>query len=197
MHCYQFKGGTGTASRRVDTAAGVFSIGVLVQCNCGARSQLMVRGVPVGQEIPLQPQLSGALGRNKEDIDVGSIIIIVATDAPLLPGQLDRLAHRATMGLARTGSSSSNYSGDIFLAFSTANGAATQKPLATLTMFSNDLMSPLFEATAQATEEAILNALVAAETMIGSDGSRSEALPHDRLKAVMQKYNRLNAGSRP
>jgi L-aminopeptidase/D-esterase-like protein len=191
MHCYQFKGGTGTASRRVDTAAGVYTVGVLVQCNCGARNQLMVRGVPVGQEIPLGKELHSQLGRNT-DPDVGSIIIIIATDAPLLPGQLERLARRATMGLARTGSSSGNYSGDIFLAFSTANSNATQKPIATLTMFSNDLISPLFEATAQATEEAILNAMVAAETMIGTDGSRSEALPHEQLKAIMRKYNRLN-----
>lgn len=193
MHCYQFKGGSGTASRRVDTAAGVYTVGVLVQCNCGARNQLMVRGVPVGQEIPLEKQLHSQLGRSTDPVDVGSIIIIVATDAPLLPGQLERLARRATMGLARTGSSSGNYSGDIFLAFSTANSNATQKPIATLTMFSNDLISPLFEATAQATEEAILNAMVAAETMVGADGTRSEALPHDRLKAVMRKYNRLNS----
>ena len=193
MHCYQFKGGTGTASRRVDTAAGAYTVGVLVQCNCGARNQLMVRGVPVGQEIPLEKPLHGQLNRSPDPVDVGSIIIIVATDAPLLPGQLERLARRATMGLARTGSSSGNYSGDIFLAFSTANSNATQKPVATLTMFSNDLISPLFEATAQATEEAILNAMVAAETMVGADGSRSEALPHDQLKAVMRKYNRLNS----
>ena len=193
MHCYQFKGGTGTASRRVDTAAGVYTVGVLVQCNCGARSQLMVRGVPVGQEIPLEQPLHSQLNRNTDPVDVGSIIIIVATDAPLLPGQLERLARRATMGLARTGSSSGNYSGDIFLAFSTANSNATQKPIATVTMFSNDLISPLFEATAQATEEAILNAMVAAGTMVGEDGSRSEALPHDRLRAAMRKYNRLNS----
>ena len=123
---------------------------------------------------------------------------MVATDAPLLPNQLERLARRATMGLARTGSSSGNYSGDIFLAFSTANLDAAKKPVATLTMFSNDLMSPLFEATAQATEEAILNALVAAETMTGADGSISEALPHERLRAVMKKYNRLaDSGSAP
>jgi len=193
MHCYQFKGGTGTSSRRVETAAGVYTVGVLVQCNCGARFQLMVRGVPVGQEIPIEQPIHSELKRSTDPIDVGSIIIIVATDAPLLPGQLERLARRATMGLARTGSSSGNYSGDIFLAFSTANSTATQKPIANLTMFSNDLISPLFEATAQATEEAILNALVAAETMIGADGSLSEALPHERLKAVMRKYNRLNS----
>ena len=143
--------------------------------------------------IPLEKPLHGQLKRNTEPVDVGSIIIIVATDAPLLPGQLQRLARRATMALARTGSSSGNYSGDIFLAFSTANSNATQKPIATVTMFSNDLISPLFEATAQATEEAILNAMVAAETMVGADGKPFQALPHDRLKAVMRKYNRLSS----
>ena len=191
MHCYQFKGGTGTASRRVDTAAGAFTVGVLVQCNCGLRGQLTVRGVPVGKEIPVVPALHSDTGRVDGAVEFGSIIIIVATDAPLLPVQLERVARRATMGLARTGSSSGNYSGDIFLAFSTANAGATKQPVATVQMFSNDLISPLFEATAQATEEAILNALVGAQTMVGTDGSLSEALPHDRLKAVMKEYNRL------
>jgi L-aminopeptidase/D-esterase-like protein len=194
MHCYEFKGGTGTASRRVETAAGAYTVGVLVQCNCGRREQLVVRGVPVGREIPIERPLHAARETPQSGVEMGSIIIVVATDAPLLPGQLDRLARRATMGLARTGSSSGNYSGDIFLAFSTANAAATVKPVATLAMFSNDLISPLFEATAQATEEAILNALVGAETMTGTDGSVSEALPHARLRAVMKKYNRLAGG---
>ena len=192
MHCYQFKGGTGTSSRQVQTAAGTYTVGVLVQCNCGTRGQLTVRGVPVGREIPIKPELRSDTGRDTGSVEMGSIIIVVATDAPLLPGQLERLARRATMGLARTGSSSGNYSGDIFLAFSTANSGATQKPVATVSMFSNDMISPLFEATAQATEEAILNALVAAQTMTGADGSVSEALPHDQLRAVMKKYNRLS-----
>jgi L-aminopeptidase/D-esterase-like protein len=191
MHCYQFKGGTGTASRRVVTDGGTFTIGVLVQCNCGSRYQLTVRGVPVGREIPMPPPPKADATAPQAAVERGSIIIVVATDAPLLPGQLERLARRATMGLARTGSSSGNYSGDIFLAFSTANSAATTRPIATLTMFSNDLISPLFEATAQATEEAILNALVRAETMTGAHGEVSEALPHDQLRAVMKKYNRL------
>jgi len=191
MHCYQFKGGTGTASRRIETAAGVYTVGVLVQCNCGLRGQLTVRGVPVGREIPLAARKAQAGSAPGAGVESGSIIIIVATDTPLLPNQLERLARRATMGLARTGSSSGNYSGDIFLAFSTANPAATHKPLATVSMFSNDMISPLFEATAQATEEAILNALIGAETMIGADGSTSEALPHVKLREVMKKYNRL------
>ena len=191
MWCYEFKGGTGTASRRVETAGGVYTVGVLVQCNCGLRDQLTVRGVPVGREIPV-PKAQGAdAGHGRGPVEVGSIIIVVATDAPLLPGQLERLARRATMGLARTGSSSGNYSGDIFLAFSTANANATKQPVANVAMFSNDLISPLFEGTAQATEEAILNAMVGAETMTGMGGVTAEALPHGRLQDVMRRYNRL------
>jgi D-aminopeptidase len=193
MVCYEFKGGTGTASRRYDTPAGTYTVGVLVQCNCGLRSQLMVRGVPVGREIPVEQPPRSALAGSTRD-DVGSIIIVVATDAPLLPTQLDRLARRATMGLARTGSASGNYSGDIFLAFSTANADAAKKPVATVQMFSNDLIGPLFEATAQATEEAILNAMVGAETMTGMDGRAVMALPHDRLRDTLRKYNRLSDG---
>lgn len=189
MRCYGFKGGTGTASRRIETPAGPFIVGVLVQCNCGVRSQLTVRGVPVGLEMPeRRPRRNDPSGQPP---DVGSIIIVVATDAPLLPGQLDRLTRRATMGLARTGSSSGNFSGDMFIAFSTANSGASQAPIATVSVLSNDLLSPLFEATAQATEEAILNALVAAESMTDADGRTVEALPHEELRAVMRKYNRL------
>lgn len=194
MRCYGFKGGTGTASRKIETAAGPFVVGVLVQCNCGERKQLTVRGVPVGLEIPeKRPLRADASG---QPLDLGSIIIVVATDAPLLPGQLERLTRRATMGLARTGSSSGNDSGDIFIAFSTANSGATQRPIATVSVLSNDLISPLFEATAQATEEAILNALVAAKSMTGADGRTVEALPHDALRAAMQKYNRLVTAAR-
>jgi len=190
MICYEFKGGTGTSSRRVETAAGTYTIGVLVQCNCGLREQLTVGGVSVGREISAEQAPRSARAGAASD-DVGSIIIIVATDTPLLPTQLERLARRATMGLARTGSSSGNYSGDIFLAFSTANAEAVKKPVANVQMFSNDLIGPLFEATAQATEEAILNAMVGAETMTGIDGHKVTALPHDRLREVLKKYNRL------
>jgi len=182
MVCYEFKGGTGTASRRLDEKSGGFTVGVLVQCNCGAREQLTIAGVPVGKEIPEHP----AYG------DTGSIIIVVATDAPLLPHQLKRLARRATMGLARTGSTSGNGSGDIFIAFSTANpGAAKTQGTINLQMLPNDEMSPLFDATVQATEEAIVNAMVGAETMTGADNHTAIALPHDRLRQVMKKYNRL------
>ena len=190
MVCYGFKGGIGTASRKLDQNGGGYTVGVLVQANFGRRNQLRIAGVPVGTEIT-EGTLSSNDGGPRDD-DVGSIIIVVATDAPLLSNQLKRLARRAALGVARTGSSSGNGSGDIFVAFSTANLEAA-KPTGTiqLTMLPNDRMNPLFEATVQATEEAIVNALIAAETMTGVDGHKVLALPHDRLKQVMKKYNRL------
>jgi L-aminopeptidase/D-esterase-like protein len=183
MTCFGFKGGIGTASRTVRPGDGAHMVGVLVQANFGRRHQLRVAGVPVGAE------LVEAAVRPKEE---GSIIVLVATDAPLLPHQAKRLARRAALGLARTGSVSGNGSGDLFLAFSTANpGAARPDRLAQLVMLSNERMDPLFEATVQATEEAVVNALVAAETMIGRDGHTAVALPHDRLREILKKYNRL------
>lgn len=185
MVCYGFKGGTGTSSRKL----GPYTVGVLVQCNCGRRVQLRIAGVPVGQEIPdaVPYARNGAFS----NADVGSIIIVIATDAPLLPTQLKRLARRATLGLARTGSVSGNGSGDIFIAFSTANpNAGNTKGLVTLTMLPNDEMNGLFEATVQATEEAIVNAMVGAETMTGYNDHKVVALPHDRLRQVMRKYGR-------
>jgi D-aminopeptidase len=185
MVCYGFKGGTGTSSRKV----GAYTVGVLVQCNCGRRAQLRIAGMPVGQEIPdaIPYARNGAF----RDEDVGSIIIVIATDAPLLPQQLKRLARRASLGLARTGSSSGNGSGDIFIAFSTANPqAGNAKGLVNLTMLPNDEMNATFEATVQATEEAIVNAMLGAETMTGLDGHKVMALPHDRLKQVLQRYGR-------
>ena len=183
MICYEFKGGTGTASRRLDAESGGYTVGVLVQANCGLRRQLTIAGVPVGREI-------AAPGVWSEE--TGSIIIVVATDAPLLPHQLKRLARRISMGLARTGSVSGNGSGDIFLAFSTANpDAAKPEGTAKVEMLPNDRMNPLFEATVQATEEAIVNALVAAEPMTGRDGHRVSALPHEALRQVLRKYGRL------
>jgi len=133
-------------------------------------------------------------GADAEDIetDRGSIIIVVATDAPLLSHQLKRIARRAALGVARTGGTAGNGSGDIFVAFSTANpGAASARPVAELTMLSNARISPVFDATVEATEEAIINALIAAETMVGRDGNRSEALDHDRLREILARYNRL------
>ena len=185
MICYQFKGGTGTSSRRLSSEAGSYTVGVLVQANHGLRSQLLVAGVPVGAAIPAAPR-----GGAEPAAEMGSIIIVIATDAPLLPHQLKRLARRASLGLARTGATSGNGSGDIFIAFSTANAGAASAPVAQVQMVSNDRMNAIFNATVQATEEAIINALVAAQTMQGVDGRTIEALPHDRLRAVMKQYGR-------
>jgi L-aminopeptidase/D-esterase-like protein len=190
MTCYQFKGGIGTASRKLTAAQGNYTVGVLVQANFGLRHQLLVAGVPVGRAIT-----EGA-PRRKE---AGSIIIVVATDAPLLPHQTKRLARRAALGLARTGSVSGNGSGDLFVAFSTANPTAANPKgaLAQVSFLPNGRMDLLFEATVQATEEAIVNALVAARTMEGRDGHKVIALPHDRLREVLKKHNRLAEKSRP
>ncbi len=195
MNCYGFKCGTGTASRKIEARFGGFTVGVLVQANHGARKLLRVAGVPVGQEIPqsVAARAADAAARQHDAIgELGSIIIVVATDAPLLPHQLKRIARRAALGLGRTGSVSSNGSGDIFIAFSTANaGAASAPEPVPVTMMSNEKISAVFEATVDATEEAIVNALVAAETMTGVDGHRSEAISHDALRQVLRKYNRL------
>ena len=190
MICYEFKGGIGTASRQLSPAAGGYTVGVLVQCNCGTRDLLHIAGVPVGREIPGSKVWADARGPEQED--TGSIIITVVTDAPLLAHQLKRLARRASLGLARTGSISGNGSGDIFIAFSTANpGAAKPEGLRTLQMVPNDEMGSLFEATVEATEEAIVNALVAAETMTGINDHKVEALDHEKLREVLRKYKRL------
>ncbi len=195
MICYEFKGGIGTASRQLPAAQGGFTVGVLVQCNCGGREQLRIAGVPIGQEVT-QDKVWGDL-RSEPDAEKGSIIIAVATDAPLLPHQLKRLARRAALGVARTGSTSGNGSGDIFLAFSTANpGAAKSSGIADVKMVANDDMSTIFSATVEATEEAIVNALVAAQTMTGVDDHKAIALPHDRLRELLKKYNRLGQVAR-
>ncbi len=183
MVCHEFKGGIGTASRRLSAKAGGYTVGVLVQCNYGLRDQLRIAGVPVGREIRDHLVYSQ---------ETGSIIVVVATDAPLLPHQLKRLTRRVSLGLGRMGSVSGNGSGDIFLAFSTANpGAASTSGLPSLSMVPNDQMGPLFAATVEATEEAVVNALVAAQTMTGADNHTVIALPHDRLRQTLKKYNRL------
>ncbi len=188
MICHQFKGGIGTASRKLDEKSGGYTVGVLVQCNQGTRRQLRVAGAPVGQELA-NYELARA---NTPDDEAGSIIIVIATDAPLLPHQMKRMARRASLGLGRNGSTSGNGSGDIFVAFSTANpGAATADRVVSLQMLPNEKLNPLFEATVQATEEAVINAMVAAETMTGVDNHRAVALPHDRLREILKKYNRL------
>jgi len=189
MICNGFKGGIGTSSRRLGSENGGYTVGVLVQCNYGSRSNLRIAGVPVGLEIPDDPAYASAKSGEKER---GSIIVVVATDAPLVAHQLKRLARRVALGLGRDGSTSGNGSGDIFIAFSMANpGAAKATGTISLTMLPNDRMDPLFTATVQATEEAVVNAMVAAETMTGIENHRVIALPHDRLRAVLKKYNRL------
>ncbi len=194
MSCYGFECGTGTASRKLADQMGGYTVGVLVQANHGGRNQLRIAGVPVGAEIPPEPAQAPAR-RPGEDEELGSIIIVIATDAPLLPHQLKRIARRATHGLGRTGATSGNGSGDIVIAFSTANpGAAAAADIAQVAMVSNRRISALFDATVQATEESIINALVAAETMTGRDGHSISAIPHDRLKAVLKKHNRLTEG---
>jgi L-aminopeptidase/D-esterase-like protein len=207
MICHGFKGGIGTASRVLAGEDGGYTVGVLVQCNYGRRRELRVAGVPVGEEIPdLLPCVSlpeGSLRkglprcgevapREGPDSGGGSIIIVVATDAPLLPHQLKRAATRAALGVGRMGGKGENSSGDIFVAFSTANArTATAPGVVRIEMLPNDRINPLFYATVQATEEAILNAMLAAETMAGADGVRVEALPVDRLLAAMRKHGRL------
>jgi len=184
MICYEFKGGTGTASRSLKTKDTSYMVGALVQANCGRRSQLTIAGTPVGKEIP------GNAVFSKEN---GSIIIVIGTDAPLLPYQLKRLARRASLGLARTGATSGNGSGDLFLAFSTANSGAANpaQPTNSVATIPNDRLDPIFEGTVQAVEEAIVNALVANRSMIGRDDHKVDALPHDRIRAILRKYNRL------
>ncbi|HVE80155.1 MAG TPA: P1 family peptidase [Gemmatimonadaceae bacterium] len=210
MVCHQFKGGIGTASRRLRVEDGGYTVGVLVQCNYGRRGALRVAGAPVGAEIPdLLPcyegdpprgesaprcAAGGGAGAGGDDLhrDAGSIIVVVATDAPLLPHQLRRVVRRVALGVGRTGGIGANSSGDIFVAFSPANSrAARAEGSPSLTMLPNERINPVFEATVQATEEAIVNALVAAETMTGVDGFRVPALPHARLRQALAKYNRL------
>jgi L-aminopeptidase/D-esterase-like protein len=189
MICNGYKGGIGTASRRLDANEGGYTVGALVQCNYGTRQNLRIAGVAVGREIPApEPYVFIP----SDVAEHGSIIVVVATDAPLLPHQLKRLTHRVTLGLGRNGSISGDGSGDIFIAFSTANsGAAAEDHVADLKMLPNASLDPVFRATVEATEEAIVNAMVAAVDMTGVDNHRVIALPHDALRAVLKKYNRL------
>jgi L-aminopeptidase/D-esterase-like protein len=211
MVCEGFKGGIGTASRTLTAAQGGYTVGVLVQCNFGSQRDLRVAGVPVGAEItdlgaciasdappagagPQRPRC-GAPPRNDDaaaEQELGSIIVIVATDAPLVPHQLKRIATRVALGVGRAGGYGGNGSGDIFVAFSTANaGAAAAQDTVRVTMMSNSAISPLFAATVQATEEAILNAMLAADTMTGANNLRVYGLPADRVVAALKKFGRL------
>jgi D-aminopeptidase len=194
MMCLGFKGGTGTSSRIVKVKDSSYTIGALVQANFGRKSSLTIAGVPVGRELmdTLNNELKLPPQSYRKEGD-GSIIVVVATDAPLLPHQLKRIAQRIPLGIGNTGGYASNGSGDIFIAFSTANPDAFQRyDLSDVEMLPNDLIDPLLEATVQAVEEAIINAMIAAETMEGINGNKSYALPHGLLVEVLKKYNRLN-----
>ncbi len=208
MVCEGFKGGIGTASRTLTVAQGGYTVGVLVQCNFGSMRDMRVAGVPVGAELgDLAACVTGDVpansqrrkcgspppsGAGAEEVEQGSIIVIVATDAPMVPHQLKRIATRVALGVGRTGGTGGNGSGDIFVAFSTANAdASTPKDTVRVTMMSNDAISPLFTATIQATEEAILNAMLAADTMDGANNLRVHGLPADRVVALLKKYGRM------
>jgi D-aminopeptidase len=190
MVCNGFKGGIGTSSRKLAEKDGGYTIGVLVQCNYGSRQNLRIAGIPVGREIFSEDPYAY---QTSEISERGSIIIVIATDAPLLSQQLKRLTHRATLGLGRNGSISGNGSGDIFIAFSTANsGVAAAEKVVDVKMLPNESLDPVFAATVQATEEAIINAMIAAETMTGIENHHVIAIPHEQLRAILKKYNRLN-----
>ena len=223
MNCNGFKGGTGSSSRTLSAAAGGYTVGVLVQCNYGSRSEVRIAGVPVGREItgndpcvaqtlsppilmgngqpaPVCPRQVNMSTGAPEEAEQGSIIVVVATDAPFTPDQLKRIVRRVSLGLGRMGSIHGNGSGDIFIAFSTANPGADagnstapgREPVAGLKRLIGARIDALFLATVQATEEAITNAMIAAETMTGADYWRSYAIPHDQLRLILKKYNRLN-----
>ena len=193
MMCLGFKGGIGTSSRVVTIKGSSFTIGVLVQSNFGAKRNLTIAGVPVGRVLKdTLNYVQNAPPQSRRQEGDGSIIVIVATDAPLLPHQLKRIAQRVPLGIGIVGGRGSNGSGDIFLAFSTANeNAFNRKETTTVNTLSNDLITPLFEATVQSVEEAIINAMIAAETMEGINGNKAYALPHDLLIDVLKKYKRI------
>lgn len=218
MLCHGFKGGTGTSSRRLSSDAGAYTVGALVQCNYGSRAELRVAGIPVGREIQgyepcvaqrVDPPVRAGAGllvplctarvsaRAPEEREQGSIIVVIATDAPLTPDQLKRVVKRVSLGMGRMGSRHGNGSGDIFIAFSTANrdadngNSASAITPATIARLASGALDPLFLATIEATEEAIINALVAAQTMTGADYWRYFAIPHNQLQAVLRKHGRL------
>jgi L-aminopeptidase/D-esterase-like protein len=189
MICNGYKGGIGTSSRKLAAKDGAYTVGVLVQCNYGTRENLRIAGIPVGREIPGEDPYALV---PSDIVERGSIIVVVATDAPLLPHQLKRVARRVSLGLGRNGSIAGNGSGDIFIAFSTANpGANDVAHVVELQMVPNDSLDPLFAATVQATEEAVVNAMVAAQDMTGIDDRHVTALSHTKLREVLSKYNRL------
>lgn len=189
-----FKGGIGTSSRKVKINNKTYTLGAIVQSNFGSKRNLTISGVPIGKELKDTLNLVfNAPPANKRQEGDGSIIVIVATDAPLFPHQLKRIAHRIPLGIGAVGGRGSNGSGDIFLAFSTANPKAfNRKNSGTVKTFPNDKISPLFEATVQVVEESIVNAMIAAETMEGINNNKAYALPHGKLMEILKKYNRAN-----
>ena len=190
MMCLGFKGGTGTASRVIQVKDSTYTVGVLVQSNFGSKKNLTIAGVPVGKELKdtLNYEFKAPPSYQPGD---GSIIVVVATDAPLLPHQLKRIAARVPLGVGSVGGRGENGSGDIFISFSTANTNAFQRSEFTkITELPNDLINPLFDATVQAVEEAIINAMVAAETMEGVNGNKAYGLPHQSIIKVLKKYGR-------
>jgi D-aminopeptidase len=197
MMCYGFKGGTGSASRVLSPQEGGYTVGVLVQCNHGSRGQLTIAGVPVGKELsdtlPYSiDQHSFGLVQSPPREETGSIIVVLATNAPLLPGQLKRLAQRIPLGVTRTGGIGGNGSGDIFIAFSTANAHAfSNTDNRSVTTLSNEHINGLLMATIEATEEAIVNALVAGKTLTGINGNTVHAMPKDAVIRILKKYNRI------
>ena len=197
MLCYEFKGGTGTASQKLAKKYGGWTVGALAQTNFGRRFQLTIAGVPMGEH--LKDDAPFTQGEDPFEGEQGSLIVVLATDAPLLPHQLKRVAKRAALGMARTGSLGGNGSGDIFLAFSTANPNAArgdETGMATLQALANDQLDPVFMASVYATEEAIINAMIAAESMTGKDGFSVKAIPHEEIVRLLKQYNRLAAGGR-
>ncbi|RKH42664.1 DmpA family aminopeptidase [Corallococcus sicarius] len=217
MVCHGFKGGIGTSSRRLPAEQGGYTLGVLVQCNYGSRRLLSVAGVPVGEEIPdlrscytgaqppkgpfflqMKPCSTPGVIKPTHPEGMGSIIVVVATDAPLLPHQLDRVARRVPLAIAKMGGLGEDFSGDIFLAFSTQpTEAVNGAPSAQVAMLENVRLNPLFEATVQATQEAILNAMLVSDTMTGNQDARVYGLPHDRLVKALRKAGRLPPVSKP
>ena len=194
MRCLGFKGGTGTASRQFELQDSTYTIGVLVQANFGYKINLTVAGVPVGRELidTLNPEFKKPPKSRMNEGD-GSIIVVVATDAPLLPHQLKRVAQRVPLGIGKVGGIGSNGSGDIFIAFSTANENAFNREVkVNVESLSNEQMNWIFQSTVEAVEEAIINAMVAAEDMEGINGNKVYAIPHDLLIATLKKYNRIN-----
>jgi len=196
MLSYFFKGGIGTSSRVIDVKLGGYTVGVLVQANHGQRSQLTIAGVPVGKELrdtlPVTVEGREVGTTSSPRSEAGSIIVVLATDAPLLPSQLKRLAQRIPLGITRTGGIGGNGSGDIFIAFSTANkNAFDREKEVQVTSMSNDQIDELFEATIQATEEAIINALFAGKTIVGINGNKAYGLPKEKVVELLKKYNRI------